>query len=74
MNVCDLCLEAIEEEMETDTDDEEGIAQARALAIIMGADIPDHDCEAIENREVVCFCGCHRAAKTAINQSMRRMG
>ena len=62
--ICDLCLEALEEELgETDKDEVE------FMACSLGADIPDHCCEEIEtDGAVVCECGCSPTEKASLRK------
>jgi len=53
MNVCESCIEALEDE---------GVPEGAeaAMAIEMGADVADHLCDEIESAgDIRCACACH---------------
>ena len=57
--VCDLCLEAAEEE---------GISEAEAPDIMLqlGGDLADHLCSCIEEPGTRCDCGCQQRTRTRV--------
>jgi len=53
MNVCESCIEALEEE---------GVPEGAEaqMAVEMGADVADHLCDEIESAgDIRCACACH---------------
>ena len=61
--ICDLCRQAIMEELDN-SGSEPGDMSSQELAELaadLGAEIPDHNCEATEDDSITCKCGCkHR--------------
>ncbi len=77
LDVCDDCMTMLTDEgfISNDPDDyteDEYDSHVASLAIVVGDVAPDHNCVAIEDIDVTCVCGCHAAAKIAMNQAMRR--
>ncbi len=59
MHICDLCLEAYQDEG-IDTENEENLA----LVASFGSELPDHLCSEIEEGEGPrCECACNREEK-----------
>jgi hypothetical protein len=60
--VCELCQDAILDELSQALRNEEGnISRAAILsaAVELGAEIPDHNCGAVEAPGTRCDCSCH---------------
>ena len=57
MSVCDSCVISIKDDgLLGDVDDD----TAEFIAIELGAEVPDHICETVDNPEANhCDCGCH---------------
>ena len=55
--VCDGCMEAIEEESDGFGLDEDGMMEA---LVSLGGDIADHICDRVEDSSIKCICGCRR--------------
>ena len=53
--ICDLCTEAAQEEAAVDLDAGEFYED---ICLMLGADLPDHLCEQVENG-TPCDCPCH---------------
>lgn len=64
--ICDSCRENIREEAGKHLDEE----TLEAVAASMGADLPDHLCDAVEAPPQSCGCACqgdrYRGRETAI--------
>jgi len=58
LTVCELCLEAMSEEVAGDGLEELSEAKLARLAADTGAEIPDHNCQAVENAKIKCDCAC----------------
>lgn len=59
-DVCDTCLESVYEASLTMGDQPDDLLYTYMLARTSGGDIFDHECEAEDDEDVYCHCGCQR--------------